>query len=127
MIGLLIWIGLLAVVGNTVLRHCERSLRSNLHRETEEIASSQKTLLAMTPPLIGIIAGMIGYLLHLTVNPSEIGGEIVFWWLMGWSLGVSCRQPFERREPKTMSFVVIAAMFGIALFGFVYARQFFIF
>jgi hypothetical protein len=125
-IGLLIWIGLLAVVGNTVLRHCERSLRSNLHRETEEIASSQKTLLAMTPPLIGIIAGMIGYLLHLTVNPSEIGGEIVFWWLIGWGLGVSCRQPREGRESKLLSFIVIAAMFGIALFGFVYARQFFL-
>ena len=120
-IGLMIWIGLLAVVGNTVLRHCERSSRSNLRGETEEIASSQSALLAMTP----VIAGMIGYLLHLTVNPSEIGGEIVFWWLIGWSLGVSCRQPFDRRESKMLSFIVIAAMFGIALFGFVYARQFF--
>lgn len=70
----------------------------------------------MTPDLIGIIAGMIGYLLHLTVNPSEIGGEIVFGWMMGWSLGVSRRQPREWRESKALSFIVIAAMFGIALF-----------
>ncbi len=107
-IGLLIWIGLLAVVGNTVL-------------------NAETRFLSECGFLIGVIAGMIGYLLHLTVNPSEIGGEIVFWWLLGWSLGVCCRQPLERRESKTLSFIVIAAMFGIALFGFVYARQFFLF
>ncbi|MBI5348559.1 MAG: O-antigen ligase family protein [Chloroflexi bacterium] len=118
-IGLMIWIGLLAVVGVTVLRHCERSPRSNLRAGTE-IASRR---LAMT----SVIAGMIGYLLHLTVNPSEIGGEIVFWWLIGWGLGVSCRQPREGRASKLISFIVIATMFGIALFGFIYARQFFLF
>ncbi|MBI5712680.1 MAG: O-antigen ligase family protein [Chloroflexi bacterium] len=72
---------------------------------------------------IGVELGV----LHLTVNPSEIGGEIVFWWLIGWGLGVSCRQPREGRASKLISFIVIATMFGIALFGFVYARQFFLF
>ena len=119
-IGLMIWIGLLAVVGDTVLLKTDAVLRST--------SVCRDGLLAMTPAaMTPVIAGMIGYLLHLTVNPSEIGGEIVFWWLIGWSLGVSCRQPFDRRESKMLSFIVIVAMFGIALFGFVYARQFFIF
>ncbi|MBI5080847.1 MAG: O-antigen ligase family protein [Chloroflexi bacterium] len=107
-VGLMIWIGLLAVVGVTVL-------------------NAETRFLSESGFLIGVIAGMIGYLLHLTVNPSEIGGEIVFWWLIGWGLGVSCRQPREGRASKLISFIVIATMFGIALFGFVYARQFFLF
>ena len=55
LIGLLMWIGLLAVVGDTVLRHCERSPRSNLGDGTEGIASSHSALLlrnlTQNPPI----------------------------------------------------------------------------
>jgi O-antigen ligase len=163
-IGLLIWIGLLAVVGDAVFKSGSPSFNGNWagtlsgatgksRRAVEErekigvfIASfdyaaqvrrsaqdasrqSRESLKSsiINYQMIGVLAGMTGYLLHLIVNPSEIGGEIVFWWLLGWGLGASCRQPLEWRAPQALSFVVIAAMFGMALFGFVYARQFFLF